>query len=198
MSFKKIKIEGPRVALVQLEEEVEGEIVVPQGFKPNSTFQLGKVVSVGPDSPVSEDDIVLFQYPDAFRVSTTYTFDGKTKIAILPAGDVIAKLSGMKVSKETFNIVGKWVLLKIHVNKITSLVLPDNVTPGIENFRFTVEQIGNQVKDPYFQVGDEIVIQRNRASQVFVGDSEYAFCDIDNVWGVVEGSDIKVILHADL
>lgn len=194
----KIKLIGTRVAFTEIKEEFGSSLTIPSIHK-RGTYELGQVFAAGPDVTYCEKgDVVVFQLPEVTKQSVLYRMGMKDEsFAILHHDDVLAILRDPKsprVTFDNFEIAGRWVLLKLIVNQPGSgLALPENYTPGLEDIRAEVVQIGRgvepalrkqHVKDsesrekfggwspadeefamPY-KVGDEVFVEKARANPI--------------------------------
>jgi len=192
--MSKLKLNGERVALIELDEEISGTIVVPQSRQ--KAYELGKIVAVGSgkvpsiekpfDMYVKEGEIVLFSIPAQLRQSSTYVIDG-ARTCVVHQNDVLGRLSSMKVSIDTFEILGRWVLLTCFVDKKDSIIeIPDTAQLPVEDFKFRIEQVGSGASELNMVKGDEVVVERTRCSTLEIDGSKYFYIDMSFVYGKVE------------
>lgn len=195
------KLFGPRVALVPVNEKLDGRLILPETH--DATHDLGRVLRVGTDikdvkiPAIKVGDIVLFQ-TNALITQTNEFMVGGASTLVLHPWDLIAKLTAPVVKIENFVILGKWVLLKSEV----SITLPDGTKsviqvpeqadhPQSQWARYFVEQIGEQVDCcPGLALKQEVLINRARGANIIrfndtVGD-RYVYCPQNEIHGVVE------------
>lgn len=187
----KLTLFGERIAIKQIEEAIEGEIVIPAGTT-LSNYQLGRVLATGPKATHAKvGDVVLFQIPTHIMASATYRWGGE-EAALIHQADIIGKLKTNVVNVANFEIAGGWVLLDIEIQGLNAgLSLPQNVQPNLVDIHFTVRQIGDHVaKDRGYEVGDKAMVERQRCNPLKIEDKEYAFCDQQWVFGTYEESRI--------
>ena len=196
------KMLGNRVALTEIDSEVSGSIIIPQTAN-TGTYELGTVREVGEDvTYVNPGQNILFQMPQKVKLSSTYNITGtvddvedgqpvkkvvNTRLCIIHQDDILAILKGTKISLEDFEIGGNWILLSMWTNAYTSVIaMPESYAPPIEDFRFTVLQLGRGVTDVPYSAGDEVFIERQRANPIKIDDKEYVFIDKSYVYGWTE------------
>jgi len=199
---------GERIAVVEAQFEVAGELLMPDGYNSlGRDYRLGKVVGVpdlkymekgtwkeAPMHYVELGDLVIFQIPAKITESVQYclpkVLDGQT-FSIILQGDILGILRGRTVSPETFEIAGNWVLLETFFNKPeTSLELPANFTPALKDFRVRVAQVGKGVQDARYKPGDEVFVEKSRCNPIYLNtDKEYAFCEKMWIFGVNQTDD---------
>jgi co-chaperonin GroES (HSP10) len=167
-----------RFALLQKTEAFEGIIVIPNNA--NQQYLIGQVLKVGNAVTIDlhEDDLVLYQSNKMFEAAVTHRIND-TPVSFWLQGDMIGKLSSTVVNLENFTILGDWILIEeISINKVGNLYLPQSSIPPPE---FRVIQLGstaNNDQDPVVQnlkVGDEIYVDRSRASKLRIGQKTYFY-----------------------
>ncbi len=189
-----IKVLGNRVAVSQLneEEQIIGSIIVPQAQK-DADYELGKVLSVDTTTYAKEGDLIMFQMPQKVKASSTYVVKNAglpgDRFGVLHEDDILAVLTDKEIKLDTFQIAGKWVLCEMFAREdlALGLELPESYRPAIEEFRFVLRQKGKgcTVKA---EVGDEVVLERQRLNPIKIDNKEYVFCNQEYVYGVVEDS----------
>jgi co-chaperonin GroES (HSP10) len=165
-----LQLFGERVAVIAVEEEMQGSIFVPQ--ERNKAYELGRVLAVGdckrPDGKqqgpwVREGDIVLYQLIGAaHQEATKYVLDGHA-IRILNQNDLLGRLSSTSVLLENFEILGNYVLLRAVPGQMSPTIkVPSQFVPR-ECWRFFVVQKGAGVDIP-INLGQEVYAERDRTT----------------------------------
>lgn len=194
-----LKLFGDRVAIVEVDVEFTGSVVLPQGYNPmGKEFFLGKVVQVGDGTDgmgkvepmlFSEGQYVAFQIPPHIRKTASYRdpnlYDGKT-VQLIHQHDIIGVLDSPTINRNTFRIAGNWILLKLFTNRMKSslIEIPPTVNTEIEDFRVRAFQIGNGVTDTRYTQGQEIYVEKSKCTPILIEDEEFAFVDKRFVYGV--------------
>ena len=201
MSKHKLRIFGPRAALVEVADNLEGSIELPQTRA--KVFSLGVITHLGdgkiyipgkkfgtyvPDVEefhVAVGDTVMFQLPPMMAANMTYKLDD-TGYLFLSQSDIIARLKSNVVSIENFEIVGRYVLCsRTRASRTSSgIILPDIVEDYNDDMNhFEVVQKGCLVDR--CEVGDSVVVDRTRANPVSLSGSTFYFIDEFAVHGVI-------------
>jgi len=185
-----LKLFGQRIALIEVKEELEGSILLPES-RTRSCY-MGRVTVVGdgrdPDGTVkpmwvSAGDLIMFQLIGAQAIASQFVHDDN-KVRILHQGDAIARLKSNMIKLENFEILGDWVLSKVDMQTGTTLVVPDSARqPNM--FTFKLEQKGAGVEHD-IQKGEEIYVERMRCNPIEIDRVTYAFCHKNDVHGVVK------------
>jgi co-chaperonin GroES (HSP10) len=198
-----LKLFGERVAVVTVEEEIQGSILLPQ--ERNRNYELGRVIAVGDCRTLEGDqktawaiigDMVLYQLIGPQEQSSKFVLDGKA-IRILHQNDLLGRLSSPVVCLENFQILGQWVLLRANLGVVSTIHVPARYAP-VENYRFYVVQKGEGVNIP-LEIGQEVYAERNRTTHLEIkptkvenGPSEsevYGFCHYQWVYGILENNE---------
>ena len=193
-----IKLAKDRVALTEIDEAVDGAIVIPQTRKVE--FQLGKVIETGYNKLIKKGDVAVFQLPAQVKNSTLYKIKGQDglvndRFCVVHANDIIATLKTNIISLENFQISGNWILLEMFFGtegEATTIVLPENYTPPIEEFRFRVIQIGTTADEDkdgnkeelMYSLGQEVYVERNRCNPIKIDNREFCFIEKSYIYGV--------------
>jgi co-chaperonin GroES (HSP10) len=198
---KKTKLFGDRVLFTPIEEELTGSIVLPE--KANRSYELGRVLHVGDGivrnryTNVSETrtplvevgDCIWFQIDRMMAANNTIRIDGKTYMHTLQA-DLLARIKRdkdkkVKVTLESFEILGKWCLMKTFEDKVpgSSILLPDTASDNVRMLRYEVVQRGATVKDEV-QIGTEVLIEKRAAQLVAINNEPYFYINSDHIVGV--------------
>lgn len=182
-----IKLFGTRVAIKKEEQKFTGRIALPPDrFK---LYDLGRVVAGGPETNFQAGQLVFFQLTQHSMENTWIHIDGqKQPLIVMDRGDILARLSDLTITVDSFSIAGKYLLLKPYMPKTESLIIiPDKAEDtGRENLRYTVVQVGDRVDLAGVHVGGEVYPDRGRCSPLQIGDSTFVFVDRDFILGVKE------------
>ena len=185
--MSKLHLLNEKIAVRQIEEQLEGSIVLPEHRLVK--HELGVVVAVGNGEYrtgekktmwVKEGDIVLYQLGAPQQNNALFKHDGKL-IKIFHQGDVIARLKEPKVKIENFEIVGDWVLLSVDVEQ-GIIIVPEKVAPS-ESFIFKLFQKGAGFKLPGLEIGEEVMPERGRCAPIEIGEKTYVFTHQDFIHG---------------
>ena len=196
-----INLFGERVAIVELEEEIESEIAL--AGKRNYSYFVGKVHAASKKAQeiLNVDDTVLFQAPTDMRTGKVMgqVFKaGDEIVQIQHSRDMIARLGkGTVVNIDTFEPLGEWVLAEARlIKRESTILLPDNVRETPDFFRYHVVKKGSKVPEE-IQVGDEIVVEPNRLNPIGLSGKNYFYCDRGQIAGVVGNTDHITLAIAD-
>jgi co-chaperonin GroES (HSP10) len=166
-----------RIAVLPVEEEFEGVLVIPTNAVHN--HRLGRVLAVGDEVPtVQPSDIVIYQVNKMFEASVTHMIND-TAVMFMHHADAIGKLGGTVVDINNFSILGDYILVsELTTDMIGNLYIPAGSVPPPQ---FKVIQIGTTVsKDDDstirdMAVGDEVLIDRSRATKIRIGQKSYFY-----------------------
>jgi co-chaperonin GroES (HSP10) len=196
-----LKLFGERVAVITVEEEIKGEIFLPE--ERNRNYELGRIIAVGDcknlegaQKPAwaSVGDMVLYQLIGPQDQNSKFVMDGKA-IRILNQNDLLGRLSNPLVCLENFQILGQWVLLRANLEQVSTIHIPARYVPP-QNYRFHVVQKGDGVSIP-LDVGQEVYAERNRTTHLEikpsnpetpVSDQVFGFCHYQWVYGILENN----------
>lgn len=185
-----MKLFGERVALQQVEETIQGTLLVPDLHA--KTFTIGKVVSVGDGKTkdgaktmwISPGELIMFQLVGPQTVQAKFNVAGKPMM-ILHQGDLIARLDKPVIAPENLTILGEWLLLDVTIpTKVGELYLPNKVTPGLESIVFHVRQLGAGVTLEA-KPGDEVAVERGRCQPLEIDGKTLAYIHQSQVHGVI-------------
>ena len=203
MSKPSLRIFGPRVAIIETEEELEGSIQLPQNrakltsiglvthlgdgksYIPNKT--IGTYALETEDIIVKEGDIVMYQMPMMMASGLTYEIGNKPYLFLLQS-DIIAVLSKLSADINSFKIAGRYILCTRHRREKTrgGIVLPDVAEDfNDEMNKFSVIQVGSLVKK--CKVGESVVVDRTRANEFqLLGSLTSGNCDVQKYYFIDE------------
>jgi co-chaperonin GroES (HSP10) len=186
-----------KIAVRQLSEDIEGSIILPENRV--LKFEIGEVTATGNgvyrdgtkrDMWVKPGDVVMYQLGGPQIENSKFKLDGKS-IKIFHQGDCIATLdktpqpdstAKVIVKKETFHIMGNWVLLEVILEQ-GLIITPEKCAPS-EDFKFTVAQIGQGVTLP-IKVGQQVYPERGRCLPVEITGTTYVYTHQDFLHGAL-------------
>ncbi len=184
-----IKLFGERVAIKELEEKIESEIVMVG--KRNFQYNIGEVLATSDKAKeiMKDGDVVLFQSPMDYRTGKILSQvfkHGKDILLVQHSRDMIARLGKSKiVNLENFDPIGEWVLIESRqIENNTGILLPDNIRETPDFFRYYVLKKGSKVAET-IQIGDEIVAEPNRLNPIGLDGKNYFYCDQGQICGTV-------------
>jgi len=201
LKHPKLTLFGPRVAIIEISDTLEGSIELPQTR--HKVYSIGKVTHVGDGKVylpgkkigtytpeieqryVEIDDIIMFQLPPQIVAAMTYQIGDKGYL-FLHQSDALAKLTKPVCSLENFQIVGRYVLCTRERTSVTAggIHLPDTVEDYNDDLNhFKVIQVGQQVTK--CAVGDSLIVDRSKANPISLTGSQYFFIDEAWVHGVI-------------
>ncbi|MGV0949200.1 MAG: co-chaperone GroES [Azonexus sp.] len=172
----------------QVTEEREGSIILPENRV--LKFEMGEVLATGDGTYrdgtkremwVKPGDVVLYQLGGPQIENSKFKLDG-TPIKIFHQGDVIARLTGKKINKETFQIIGNWVLLEVEVEQHL-IIVPKQMAPA-EDFKFVVRQVGQGVNLP-IKIGQYVYPERGKCLPVEVDGTTFVYTHQDFLHGAL-------------
>jgi co-chaperonin GroES (HSP10) len=191
---KKLRIFGERVAITELKEEYEGEILLPENR--HVVHSLGEVVSVGDgkwstgepkEMFLKEGDIVFYQCSGMVLFNNMFKV-GDVPILIMHQGDIIARLTSRKVAIENFTVCGNFLLCEKTYERPSLIIIPDNAEQATKQehsvVHYHVVQVGNTVKLPV-EVGQEVTVHQGRANPLQLNGKEYVYVDQANINGII-------------
>lgn len=152
VQLPKITVYGNRIAIVEIDEPVEGVLALPQN-RERADYRLGEVTCVGDKvkCALSVGTRVLFQIPEAIQKTATYSYpavdDGPNKFVVISGDDVFGTLKELKLSVENFKIAGDWVLCKMVEMKAKEemIIRPDTASIRLSDLHFDCLQVGDTV-----------------------------------------------------
>lgn len=182
------KLFNEKVAVKQATEEREGSIILPE----NRTlkFEMGEVIAVGNgvyrDGTerkmwVKPGDVVLYQLAGPQIENSKFKLNGNP-IKIFHQGDIIAKLTSKKITKETFQIIGNWILLEVEVDQGIIFVAKEHAPA--EEFKFIVRQVGEGVELPIVP-GQQVYPERGKCLPVEIDGTVFVYTHQDFVHGAL-------------
>lgn len=152
---------------------------------------MGEVIATGDGSYrdgtkremwVKPGDIVVYQLAGPAVENSKFKLNG-SPIKIFHQGDVIARLTAKKITKDTFQIIGNWVLLEVKLDQ-GLIIVPEKQAPS-EDFKFFVHQIGEGIKLP-LKVGQQVYPERGRCLPVEVEGTTFVYTHQDYLHGALE------------
>jgi co-chaperonin GroES (HSP10) len=186
-----LKLLGENIAVIMVEEQMEGELILPQSkFVRN---ELGRVIAVGDGEYrtgerktmwVHPFDIIMYQLGGPQINNAVYKLDDQP-IRIFHQGDAIAKLKTSKITMENIQILGNWVLLRVETQKGTIIIPEQHQLP--ENFKFFLEQKGDGVTLD-IAIGEEVLPERGRCAPIDINGKTFVYTHQDFIRGVVRPS----------
>lgn len=186
---------GENIAVTMVEEQMEGDIILPQNKYVR--HELGRVIAVG-DGKYRQDpaltvpiqdraiwvkpgDIIMYQLGGPQIANAAYKLD-EQPIRIFHQGDAIARLKTNKITMENIQILGNWVMLRVETQK-GLIVIPDQAQPP-ENFKFYLEQKGEGVVLD-IAIGEEVLPERGRCAPIEINGKTFVYTHQDFIRGVV-------------
>lgn len=136
---------------------------------------------------VKPGDVVLYQLGGPQIENSKFKLDGKP-IKIFHQGDIIAKLTAKKITRETFQIIGNWVLLEVKLEQ-GLIIVPEKQAPS-EDFHFIVAQVGEGVKLP-LKIGQQVYPERGRCLPVEVEGTTFVYTHQDFLHGALTEVEIS-------
>lgn len=183
------KLFGEKIAAKQASEEREGSIILPENRV--LKFEIGEIIAIADgkyrDGTVREmwvkpGDIVMYQLGGPQIENSKFKLDG-TPIKIFHQGDVIAKLTSKVINRDTFKVIGNWVLLEVKYDQPGVIIVPDKVAPS-EDFKFIVAQFGDGVKLP-ITVGQQVYPERGKCLPVDINNTTFVYTHQDFLHGAL-------------
>jgi co-chaperonin GroES (HSP10) len=194
-----VKVFGERVLFEPVHEEMTGSIVMPE--KAQKKYELGRVLKVGDGKSKDKDgkvkktkmivkpgDIVQFQVNPMMAASCSLRLEGITYLNVLQH-DLLARLSGTKVTFQDFEIIGAWVLLGTFEDVVPDQIiqLPGSVeNPEVRFLRYFVVQRGGLVDDENIQIGTEVIVDRRAPQLISINGMTFFITDYRHIYGMVE------------
>lgn len=192
---RQVRLHGERVAMVEVPEEVDQSLIALPSERTRQ-WAVAMVVAVGDGqigdevrvAPTTVGTYVLLQASPLMMTQCRCRIGGETAF-VIPWGDVIGNLAGPKVSFETFQLAGRWVLCQVQLPDMAgNIFLPNGSQTSGEVPRYTVLQKGPAAED-WYAIGDEVIVNRGRATVIQFGvGREKKLCvylDRQDVFGVV-------------
>jgi co-chaperonin GroES (HSP10) len=179
---------GENLAVEMIEEQMEGEIVLPQNKYVR--HEIGRVLATGDGKYrtgetkpvwVKPGEFVMYQLGGPQINNAGYKLDEKP-IRIFHQGDAIARLKTNKINMENIQILGDWVLLRVETPK-GIIVIPEQHTPP-ETFKFYLEQKGENFKLD-IAIGEEVLPERGRCAPIEINGKTCVYTHQDFIRGVV-------------
>lgn len=188
----KLNLFGDRVAIVKVEEEFDGKIIIPDNT--HQQHWIGRIVSTSPkvheEGEFKNGQLVMFQTNAMMEFNNSVRV-GDSDVMVLHPNDIISILDGMVVKLENFKIASQWVLLKGEdVGQVSSIILPDQGKQQNSHYiRWFVEQKGAKTAKNLFKVGDEVAVQKGRCNPISINHDTYFYVTQDNLHGVISEDD---------
>lgn len=183
------KLFNEKIAVKQVQEELQGSIILPQNRV--LKFEMGEVLAAGDgvyrdgtkqDMWVKPGDTVMYSLGGPQIENSKFKLDG-VAIKIFHQADVVARLTSHTITKDTFKIVGNWVLLEVKMVQGV-IIVPDKVAPS-EDFQFFVYQIGEGVKLS-ISPGQQVFPERGRCLPVEIDGTTFVYTHQDFLHGALE------------
>jgi co-chaperonin GroES (HSP10) len=184
-----LRLYAEKIAVKEVKEELQGSIVLPEHRHVKQ--ELGEVLAVGDgkyrtgeERPmfVKPGDIVMYQLGGPQMAAAAYKV-GDQPLKIFHQGDAIARLKSNVVTLENFEILGNWVLMKVEVEQSLIHVPEKHATP--EQFRFTVQQVGEGFAMPGIKIGSEVFAERAKCAPIEIDGITYVYTVQDFIHGVL-------------
>ena len=182
-----IKLFGNRVALKVVEEETKG-ILVPA---PNAERMhvIARVVALGDKvkQQINLGDILFWQTNDMIQAHARYQFAKDEPTFILMTGDMVARIRGYVVDRDSFQVIGDWCLIKrVVVQPSEFIVLPETVVEANQDtvVQWILEQKGDTV-DNDMGIGQEVIVDRTRCNPIQLGEERFGYIHKNYVLGTV-------------
>ena len=194
MKLPKISVYGNRIAIIEIDEPVEGVLALPQN-RERADYRLGETTCVGDAvrASLKVGQRVLFQIPEAIQKTATYSYpavdDGPNKFVVIAGDDVFGTLAELKLSLENFKIAGDWVLCKMVEMKAKDemIIRPDTASIRLSDLHFDCLQVGDTVfpvdEAHAYAPGDRIFIERARATPIILNGEELIIIHKSSVIG---------------
>ena len=200
--MQNLKLLSEKVAVVEAKEELQGSIILPENRM--IKFEIGKVIATGDGKYrdgvtrkiwVKPGDIVRYQLGGPQIENSKFKLRGGP-VKIFHQGDIIARLDPVPgkpdsviVNKDTFHIIGNWVLLEVKLEQGV-IIMPEKIAPS-EDFKFVLVQKGEGVELP-INVGDLIYPERGKCLPVEIEHVTYVYTHQDYLHGAVQEIAIKM------
>lgn len=184
---------GSRVALQLVEEEYPGLIVPASTME--RVYVLSRVIAVGDQvaQNIKVGDILFWQTNGIIQKQCRYDLNGVATF-ILHTGDMIARLKSRTVTREQFECIGDWCLLKRVVTQPSKLiVVPDEAVETNQEVtvKFVLEAKGDTVDkwqdapERALPAGAEVAVDRARANHIKLGEDHYYYIHKNFVLGTI-------------
>lgn len=188
----KLRLFDTRIAVTPVEEGYVGSIMIPNVA--TKARSLGRVIAVADptcrsgkvvESIVRTGDVVMFQ-TQAFMMAAQQRNIDVNKFLVIQQNDAVAKLTSTTVTKDSFQPLGNWVLVKPFYNKQAEsrIIVPETATKAPSDMRFTVVSQGEWVKE--IKVGDEVLLEHGRANMIQIENEDFMYVDQLNITGVID------------
>lgn len=190
-----LKIKGPRIAIVDVEEQNTTGILFPdnagRAYVFGQVFALGDNVVAGEKKPhhFGIGDVVVFQANPMMMANCRFEVDGQKFLLILQS-DALAKFKNGKaeMSLDSIEMAGEWILCSIEMHSMVGGIhIPDSAlksSPRPPSFRLVKS---GPYADVGYPVGTELLIERTRATTMQIGSLRYAYVHKDYCYGAIEG-----------
>lgn len=177
-----------KIAVKQVKEEMKGSIILPQNRV--LKFEMGEVLATGDgtyrdgtkrDMWVKPGDIVMYQLGGPQIENSKFKLNGQP-IKIFHQGDVIARLTSLTITRDTFKIIGNWVLLEVEVDQGLIIVAKEHAPA--EEFKFIVRQVGEGCQLPV-KVGQQVYPERGKCLPVEIDGTTFVYTHQDFLHGAL-------------
>ena len=133
------------------------------------------------DMWVKPGDIVMYQLGGPQIENSKFKLDG-VPIKIFHQGDVIARLTSPTITKDSFRIIGNWVLLEVEVEQNLIIVAKEHAPA--EDFQFIVRQVGEGCQIP-IKVGQQVYPERGKCLPVEIDGTTFVYTHQDFLHGAL-------------
>ena len=183
---------GNRVALQLVEENYPG-LIVPASTN-QRVYVLSKVIAKGDQATdgIKVGDILFWQTNGMIEKLNRFDFNGVATF-ILHTGDMIARLKNRTITRDQFQVIGDWCLLKREIIQPKLIVIPDEVADANQEttVRWLLEDKGETVdtweKAPArdLPIGFEVIVDRSKANPIKLGEANFFYIQKNYVVGTV-------------
>ena len=200
-----IRVHGDRCAVISAPESYDSSTIALPEDRARQWF-LGQVVGVGDGLFGGERKAPAVKFGQLVLIQANAMMFQQCAVKILgePAfvihqNDVIAVLSGAAISQANCAAAGRWVVCTVLVpDKEGQIFLPNGSSSNKTPARYHVLQKGPLVNDDRFSIGDEVVLNRGRATPFKFSDpgaevgkrsTLCVFCLPEDVYAVLADED---------
>lgn len=189
-----LKIKGPRIAVVDVEEQNTTGILFPdnagRAYVFGQVFALGDNLVAGVKKPYHFDigDVVVFQANPMMMANCRFEVDGQKFLLILQS-DALAKFKNGKaeMSLDSIEMAGEWVLCSIETHSMVGGIhIPDSAKTSTRPPSFRLVKAGPYSEIDY-PVGTELMVERTRVTSMQIGNLRYGYVHKDCCYGAIEG-----------
>lgn len=198
LNFNSLKIRGPRVAVVDVEEQNTTGLEFP--VNASRSYIYARVVTLG-DNVIGDKiapfyfnigDVIIFQANPMMIANCRFDVDGQ-KFMVALQSEPIAKLRNgqAELNIDTVEMAGQWVLCKLKTHDmIGGIYIPDNAVTSPKPPSFLFSKAGSDTQMTDVKVGTELLVERTRATAMKIGKDRYAYVHRDYVYGSVDSPDV--------